>query len=434
MRPIIIKPVKMLRGTVTLPGDKSISHRAAILAALSCGKTEIKNFLFSDDCLVTLKALAKLGVKVVLKKERREVTIVSSGTLEAPKDPLFMGESGTTARIFLGLLAGQNFSTSLTASPSLSKRPMARVIEPLARMGADMRAQGNGKEKFFPIEVISSALHGIQWRQQVPSAQVKSAILLAGLFATGRTVVKESLATRDHTERMMQLFGAHIRIQKNCITVSRSPLETPGEVVIPGDISSAVFFIVAALLVKDSKILIRDAGVNPTRMGAVSVLKRMGGRIKLIHTRHAYEPMADIEVSASPLTATLIKNREIPALIDELPILMVAASLAKGTTIIEGAGELRVKETDRIRSMVANLTKLGVNIKVKDQKNKEIIKISGVNSLKSGSLKSFSDHRTAMSMFVAGLTCDKISRLDDESCIKKSFPDCIAVFKQLFVT
>ncbi len=431
MKPITIKPAKGLRGTVVVPGDKSISHRAAILAALSCGKTRINNFLFSDDCLVTLNVLAALGVKIRADKNKNEVLISSDGRLRPPKSLLWMGESGTSARVLLGVLAAQPFVTKLTAASSLLKRPMARVIVPLRLMGADIRAHKKGRDEFLPLAVFPSKLSAIKWRQEVSSAQVKSAILFAGLYAQGRTCVTESTVSRDHTERMLKLFHASLTAKGNKICINKSVLKTPGDVNISGDISSAAFFIVAALLVKNSKVVLKNVGINPTRIGVISVLKRMGGRIRFLNRKDLFEPQADIEVSSSDLRATVIDEQEIPGLVDEIPVLMVAASLAHGKTIIRGVKELRVKETDRICSMSQNFLKLGVNVRVRAVNKNETLEIIGGRSLNSAKLYSFSDHRTAMSMFVAGLAAGGVCRLDDVFCINKSFPGFLTAFKQL---
>ena len=434
MKPVKIQPISGLRGEVKLPGDKSISHRAAIVSAIASGKTRIRNFLFSDDCLVTLNALENLGVRVVCNEKEGEVTITSGGRFRPSKSALDMGESGTSARILLGVLAALDFKTRLRAAKSLSRRPMARVIKPLRLMGAKIRATKKGKDEFLPIEVFPSNLCGIEWRQKIPSAQVKSAILLAGLYAEGETIVSEPVPSRDHTERMLKLFGANLVIHKDKISIVKSELITPKEIFIPADSSSAAFFIVAALLTKNAKLLIKDVGINPTRMGAINVLKRMGADIRIINTdsSNLYEPMADIEVRSSDLCATTIKAGEIPTLIDELPILMVAAGRAKGKTVIEGAQELRVKETDRISSLTSNLMKLGVNIKVKALKKNVRIEIFGTNKFLGTNLKSFGDHRTAMSMYVAALTALGPSTLDDTQCINKSFPQFLSTFKHLF--
>ena len=429
MKPLAIHSCQQLQGIVRPPGDKSISHRAAIFAALAKGTTKIRNFLFSDDCLVTLKVLRFLGVQVFFRKDKNEVLIHSQGFLKPPPSSLWMGESGTSARILMGVLAGQNFPSELKAASSLLKRPMRRVLEPLRGMGAVLEATRRGREEYLPCKIFPAKLHAIQWAQKIPSAQVKSAILLAGLFAQGETSVFEATTSRDHTERMLRFFKAHIKIQNKKIKIKRSILKSPGEICVPGDISSAAFFIVAALLVKNSRLLIKNVGINPTRMGILKVLKRMGAHIKVSNRRDIYEPVADIEVKTSMLKATVIKAKEIPSLIDELPILMVAAGLARGTTTIEGVQELRIKETDRIRSMQYNLIKLGVNIRVKSLKKNEIIQIMGVRSFHGADLKSFGDHRTAMSMIVAALSAEGKCCLDDVSCISKSFPEFLTLLK-----
>jgi len=429
MKPIIIKPCSGLKGTIRIPGDKSISHRAAILSALAKGKTEIRNFLFSDDCLVTLNALKHLGVRVVARPQKGEVVIVSRGFLKKPATELNMRESGTSARMFLGLLAGQEFRSIISGAFSLSRRPMHRVLEPLRLMGSSVRSRKIRNDEFLPCEVFPEELHGIAWKQKVPSAQVKSAILLAGLFAKGVTSVVESVQTRDHTERMLKLFGAQIKFKSNALQIRKSILKSPGKIFVASDISSAAFFIVAALLTKNSKIILKDVSINPTRMGAIRVLKRMGADIKVSNERNSFEPRADLEVRSSSLKGTIVKAREIASLIDELPILMVAASRAKGKTLFEGVGELRVKETDRIRSMEFNLLKLGVNIRVKSLKESENIEIQGVGSFRGAHLKSFADHRTAMSMIVAALSAQNPCSIDDVSCISKSFPQFLSLLK-----
>jgi 3-phosphoshikimate 1-carboxyvinyltransferase len=429
MKPIIIKPCSGLKGIIRIPGDKSISHRAAILSALAKGKTEIKNFLFSDDCLVTLNTLKHLGVRVVTRPRLSEAVIISPGFLKKPSRFLNMGESGTSARMFLGLLAGQDFCSIIGGASSLLHRPMLRVLEPLRLMGACVRARKIKNDEFLPCEIFSNELHGFTWEQKVPSAQVKSAILLAGLFAKGVTSVVEPVRTRDHTERMLKLFGAQISIEHKTLRIRKSVLKSPGEIFVASDISSAAFFIVAALLIKNSKIILKNVSINPTRMGAIRVLKRMGAYIKVSLVKESFEPRADLEVCFSSLKGTIVKAREIPALIDELPILMVAASKAKGKTLFEGVGELRVKETDRIRSMEFNLLKLGVDIRVKSLKESENIEIQGADSFKGACLKSFADHRTAMSMIVAALSADTACSIDDVSCISKSFPQFLTLIK-----
>ncbi len=433
LKSMLIKPCKAIHGTIELPGDKSISHRAAILSSLAKGRTEIRRFLFSDDCLVTLNALKAMGVGAKTFKRGHRVIIDSCGVLRPPRHALDMKESGTSARMLMGLLAGQRFVSRLTGAPSLLRRPMARVIKPLSLMGAGIRARHRGGKDYLPVLIRPSVLHGICWKQEVASAQVKSALLLAGLFAQGETCVHEAVTTRDHTERMLRFFGADLRMSGGDIMVKGRGLTSPGLVIVPGDISSAAFFIVAALVVKGSCLLIKRVGVNPTRTGAIRVLQRMGGCIRLISGQKGYEPVADLDIRSSRLGGTRIRSAEIPSLIDELPVLMVAASLAEGRTVIEGAGELRVKETDRIRSMSWNLKKAGVKIDTKVTAGREDIVITGSGGIKGAHFRSFGDHRTAMSMYVAALAASGVSSLDDPACVGKSFPEYFSAFKHLIV-
>jgi 3-phosphoshikimate 1-carboxyvinyltransferase len=374
-----------------------------------------------------------LGVSVEADRGRSRVVIVAKECLRASRRALDMKESGTSARLFLGLLAGQSFASIVTGASSLTRRPMARVLKPLRRMGADFRARRKGAEEFLPIHVSGQALRGISWTQEVASAQVKSAVLLAGCFAKGKTTVVEPVPTRDHTERMMRMFGARIRVAKNRIELAPCPLKSPGTIQIPGDISSAAFFIVAALIVKGSRIVLQRVGVNPTRLGLVNVLKRMGASIHMCRQGKACEPIADIEVVASALRATRVRAGEIPSLIDELPILMVAAGRARGVTVIEGVGELRVKETDRIRSMVAGLRSLGVPVSLRSKAGQECLEITGVDHFPGAHFSSFGDHRTAMCLYVAALAAEGVSRLDDTLCIHKSFPGFLKAMKYLVV-
>jgi len=431
-RPLAIRPCASLKGTVRLSGDQSVSHRAAMCAALAAGTTRIANFLFCDDCRATLRVLRRMGVCIATDPRRASVTIASSGVLRGPKAALDMGESGTSARILMGLLSAQPFSSRLTGAASLRRRPMGRVMEPLRRMGARLEGRRDkaGRE-FLPVTVRAAALKGISWRQKVASAQVKSAVLLAGLSARGATRIEEPVISRDHTERMLKLFGAKIRHKDKTIFLEPSRLTTPGSVCVPGDFSSAAFFIVAGLLAQKADVVIKDVNLNPTRLGLWGVLMRMGGRLRVLRKSRGFEPAADIEVRSSRLRATVVEAREIAMMIDELPILLVAAARAEGTTVIKGVGELRVKETDRIESMRWNLSKLGVKLKVKSQGKREDLLLSGVPSFPGGSLRSFGDHRTAMSLFVAGLVSQRPSRLDDTACISKSFPGFLSAMNHL---
>ncbi len=431
-RPVIVRPCASLKGTVRLPGDKSISHRAAICAALAEGTTRIAHFLFCDDCEATLRALRLMGARITVDPAQECVTVEASGRLQPAKGDLDMGESGTSARILMGLLSAQPFAARLDGAASLRRRPMGRVMDPLRRMGARLEARRDreGKE-FLPVRVLPSSLTGIAWRQRIASAQVKSALLLAGLFARGATRIKEPVVSRDHTERMLKLFGAKIRRRHDTIHLEPSPLTSPGSVDVPGDFSSAAFFIVAGLLAEGSQVLIKGVNLNPTRIGLLWVLKRMGARIRILHQQLGLEPTADLEVRSSRLSATVIEPREIATMIDELPVLLVAAGRARGTTVIKGAAELRVKETDRIESMRVNLSKLGVNLNVRSLSKREDLLVTGVEAFRGASFETYGDHRTAMSLFVAGLMAQGPSRLDDAACISKSFPRFLSAMKHL---
>lgn len=418
MKPFVVKPAGAFSGRVSLPGDKSISHRAVILSALSSAKTTLENFPANDDCLATLKAFRQLGIRSTLKKS--EVLIYGKGLfgLKKPGRPIYLTDSGTSLRLLLGVLAGQRFSVRLTAGKSLSRRPMKRVTIPLRRMGAEIKSRMG---EFAPITIKGGNLKGIIYKMPVASAQVKSAILLAALYAKGKTRVIEAIPTRDHTERMLKIFKGKM-------------LKSPGKIYIPGDISSAAFFMVAGSIIPCSKILIKNVSLNPTRTGAVKVLKRMGACINVkcqMSNVKCAEPIGDVLVESSKLKGVRISKMEIPSLIDELPVLMVAASLARGKSVFEGVGELRVKETDRIRSMTENLKKMGADIRVSKVKAGESIIINGVKGLKGARVKSFGDHRTAMSMIVAGFAAKGTTHIDDVSCISKSFPDFIRVIKSL---
>ncbi len=427
MRPFVARPFSRLKGEISLPGDKSIAHRSIIISAISRGLTKIENFPANKDCLSTIKAFKKLGVKIT--KISSTVTVNGAGLLglKKPKGPVLAGDSGTTLRLLLGILAGQNFKTKVVAGPSLSQRPMLRVTKPLRMMGAQIKARvekrGSKIEEYPPITIRGGNLKAITYEMPVASAQVKSAILLAGLYTRGATKVIEPIKTRDHTERMLKLFKADLKVRQNTIVIKGDrELVSPGVLTIPGDISSAAFFIVLAAIIPDSKVLMRNVSLNPSRTGIIKVLKRMGADITVNSSQltvHSGEPIGDIVVRSSKLKGTTVKKEEIPSLIDELPILMVAACFAKGKTVFEGVGELRVKETDRIRSLSSNLRKMGVDIRV-DSTEKVIIR--GLKQLKGARVKSFGDHRTAMSMVVAGLAAIGRTYIDDISCINKSFP------------
>lgn len=421
-------------GKIILPGDKSIAHRALILSALTQGKTRLKNFPVHDDSLATLNALAALGVKIIRNKNQVLVFGRGLNNLKKPVGSIFVGNSGTTLRLLLGVLAGEIFQTKVTAGKYLSKRPMSRVTSPLRLMGAKITAKIMGKEEHVPIIISGGYLKGITYSMPIASAQVKSAILLAGLSASGKTKVIERFKSRDHTERMLKIFGVNIIVKNKTIVLnSNRKLVSPGEIYIPGDISSAAFFMVLVLIVKGAKITIPRVCFNSTRTGIIKVLKRMHADIIISEDKSSknFEPTVNLFVKSSQLKGTIITCAQIPTLIDELPIIMVAACFAKGQTIIKGAGELRVKETDRINSMVKNLKSMGADIIVKKIDSQESIVIKGGKQLKGASFKSFGDHRTAMCMVIAGLAVRGVSKIDDINCINKSFPGFLAALKSL---
>jgi len=466
-----IKPAKSILGEILLPGDKSIAHRSIFISAIAKGKTHIYNFPKNQDCLITLSAFKKLGVSIFvsgLDSANLSISLDVEGKglygLKKPRLPIFAGESGTTFRLLLGVLAGQPFSTTLTAGSRLSRRPMRRVIEPLTRMGAIIRAQSAKRkaqsaiEEYPPITIKGGVLHSISYRMPVASAQVKSALLLAGLYTKGTTRILEPIKTRDHTERLLKDFGADIKIKDKIISLSgKKDLVSPGRIDIPGDISSAGFFIVAAILLPHSHLMIKSVGINPTRLGLIRVLIRMGANIKiktkLPEHNKLEEMVGDIVIRSSSLTGTAIKASEVPQLIDELPILMLVASFAKGKTVIYGVEELRVKETDRIVSMETNLRKMGARIYVRTYRSgskphpssrqnivvkegwgkrlREKIIIEGTGQLKGARVNSFGDHRTAMSMVIAGLVAKGSTVVDEVGCIAKSFPDFLKVLRSV---
>jgi 3-phosphoshikimate 1-carboxyvinyltransferase len=436
VKPFIIKNKFIPRGEITLAGDKSIAHRALILSALSCGKTILKNFPIHDDSSATVGVLKSLGVKIL--QSNRQALVLGRGKegLAKPGQPVFTGDSGTTLRLLLGVLAGQDFKTKVTAGKYLSLRPMARVNVPLRLMGAQITARIKAKDEYAPIIIRGGNLKGITYRIPVASAQVKSAILLAALFAKGKTCLTEKVCTRDHTERMLKIFSAGIVIKNKTIFLDpRKELTSPQKIYIPGDISSAAFFIVLAAIISGSFLVIRKLGLNQSRSGIIRILKRMQAKIKITYLKPdkagSFEPIGDLTVRASKLKGTVIYPGEIPSLIDELPIIMVASCFAQGRTIIQGVEELRVKETDRINSMVSNLKNMGAFIDVKKNRGREDIIIDGKGVLFGANLKSFSDHRTAMSMVIAALAAEGKSTVDDVGCISKSFPAFLTTLKTL---
>ena len=412
-----------LRGTLTVPPDKAICHRAVLLAAAAEGETDIRPWPSAEDCQRTLHLVQQLGVSVAASPEAARIRGAGPEGLRAPGPDLFCGESGTTLRLAAGLLAGQPFSARLTAGPSLSRRPMRRIVEPLTRMGARIEAAASaetGEEMRPPLTVHGRRpLRALRYELPVASAQVKSAILLAGVWADGPTTVIEPQATRDHTERMLRHYGARVRREGRAVTVEPSPLRSPGPLVLPGDFSSAAFLLVAAACVPGSRMTLQGVGLNPTRIRLLEILQRMGAAVRWTVTEASWEPRGTVELEAGPLRGLVLEAADVPGLIDELPILMVAAACARGTTRLQGLGELRVKETDRVRSMVVALGRLGLRIRLGAA---EGVELEG-GRLRGAVVDSAGDHRTAMSLAVAGLVADGATTVRGVECVAKSFPE-----------
>ena len=358
-----INPCAPLRGEITVPGDKSISHRAVMLGALASGTTHITGFLMGEDCLSTIDCFRKMGVSIDVSDKEVVVEGVGLHGLTAPKSELYTGNSGTTTRLLSGILAGQSFTSTMNGDASIQKRPMGRVMKPLREMGASIEGRD---DNFCPMTMHPSELHGIEYRLPVASAQLKSAILLAGLYAEGQTTVIEPAPSRDHTERMFRALGVEIETNGNVITLEPPEDLHAVDIAVPADISSAAFFLVAGAIVPGSELTIRNVGVNPTRTGILDVLRSMGADITESNFRDDAEPVCDLTVRHSRLHGTEIGGAIIPRLIDELPVIAVAAAFAEGETVIRDAQELKVKESNRIAAMVAELTKAGVDVEETD--------------------------------------------------------------------
>lgn len=416
-----------LTGELEVPGDKSISHRAAILGAIAQGQTHVRGFLEGEDCLHTLQCLSALGVRIE-KIQPGEYLIHGNGLqgLAEPDDILDVGNSGTTIRLLAGLLASLPFTSILTGDASIRSRPMDRVIVPLTQMGATIFGRKNNK--LAPLSIRGGNLKGIDYQLPVASAQVKSAILLAALGASGPTSVREPLPSRDHTERMLAAFGARILVQNQRIHIEPQEALVPQEILVPGDISSAAFFMVAASIIPGSNIYIRNVGVNPTRTGIITALQAMGASVTIKNYREqAGEPVADLQVQHAPLRGITFQPEWIPTLIDEIPALCAAAACAEGVTVIRHAQELRVKETDRIRIMTQELTKFGVKV----QELPDGMIIEGGAKLKGASCCSHGDHRIAMALAVLGLRATGITTVGQAEAVKVSFPDFFETLESL---
>ena len=418
----ISKITNGLKGRITIPSDKSISHRAVIFSSLANGKSVIKNFSKGHDPLSTLEVCKNLGINYEFINN--ELHITSQGRLQTPKNPLYCGNSGTTMRLMAGVLAGQKFNSTLTGDQSLSKRPMKRIIEPLSLMGASIASNDNRA----PLKISGAKLHGIDYTSRLASAQVKSAILLAGLFADGKTVFTEPYLSRNHTELMLSYMGADIRTNGLTVEISKSELK-PQTIEISGDISSAAYFIAAGLIVPDSEIILQNIGLNPTRTGILDVLKSMGADIEILDKRTvSNEITGDLRVCTSDLKSCEISGDLIPRLIDEIPVIAVLATQAEGTTVIKNAEDLRNKESDRIRAVVTELKKLGADI----EETQDGMIINGKTPLKGGAeVDTYNDHRLAMSLYTAGLISEKEILIKDFDWINISFPEFESIFAQI---
>lgn len=423
-----IKNTPFLKGKIRIPGDKSISHRAVIMGSLACGRSIIKGILLSEDVKSTINILRRLGVKIMLKNDPAIIQGVGLYGLKRPSGLLDAGNSGTTARLMMGVLAGQDFTSTITGDNSLRRRPMARVTDPLRMMGVEIKGTA-GLDK-LPLTIKGGHIRGITYTLPIPSAQVKSALLLAGLFSHSPTTIIEPIPSRDHTEIMFKYLGLPILRRGKTIRIEGGRLFQARDMLIPGDISSAAFFLVAGLLLKGSRITLQNVGLNPLRLGLIKTLQRMAAKFKIIpyKSRDYVETCGDIIMEAQPpLRPFHLKARDIPGLIDEIPVLSVLATQIKGTSTIRGARELRVKETDRLKAIALNIRRLGGEIK----ELPDGLVITGGTTLRGAVVESFGDHRMAMSMAIAGLIAEGETVVKDSSCINISFPEFVPFLKKL---
>lgn len=423
---LCVTKAKGLQGEIDIPGDKSISHRAVMFGALAEGETVITNFLPGADCRSTIDCFRRLGIEIT--ETTTEVRVNGGGLqgLQEPDDVLDVGNSGTTLRLISGILAGQDFYSTLTGDASIRTRPMGRVADPLRLMGAQIWGRQSGK--LAPLAIQGRPLTAIRYTLPVASAQVKSAILLAGLYASGTTVVEEPEASRDHTERLLRYFGVKVERQGKTISVDGHQKLQGRAVAVPGDISSAAFFLVAGSIVPNSRLLLKNVGVNPTRDGILEALLKMGAQIDIINPREACgEPVADLLVTSSSLRGIVVEGDLIPRLIDEIPVLAVAAACAQGETVIRDAAELKVKESNRIATVIKELSKFGVVI----QELPDGMVITGQPGLQAAICESYHDHRIAMAMAVAGLVAQGCTQIKGAECIDVSFPGFAALLERI---
>ncbi|HOK56506.1 MAG TPA: 3-phosphoshikimate 1-carboxyvinyltransferase [bacterium] len=425
MNTIVRKPEK-ISGIIELPGDKSITHRSLIFGSISAGKTYILNYSKGKDCLSTLNCLLNLSVKI---EEVENQLVINGCEFKEPEDILNCGNSGTTIRLLSGILSAKPLYTVLTGDSSLRKRPMDRIIKPLTMMEAEIYGRGNNK--YAPLTIIGKNLKGIKYKMEIPSAQVKSCIILATLFANGESIIEESYQTRDHTERMLEYFGGEIEKRGNKIIVKGNQKLKGKEIYIPGDFSSACYFIAGTILVPDSNLIIKNVGLNPTRTGFLNVIERMGGNFEILRKEEiSGEPVGDVKIMYSEkLKGTEILPEEVPNIIDEIPLIAVLGSVAEGKTIVRGAKELRVKESDRIKSISTELKKLGAKIEEKE----DGFILEGVKRLKGTKVNSWNDHRIAMSLVIASFITEGDIVIENSECVDISFPEFFDKFKYLGV-
>lgn len=438
------KNIKGLKGEVTIPSDKSISHRAVMFSSLAKGICTIENFSKGADCHSTLSVFKSLGVNAEFKSEQTLV-IDSTNGLVAPKSNLDCGNSGTTMRLMSGILAGQNFNSVLSGDESLSKRPMGRVIKPLLKMGAKIEATTKSKMEegrlgwqaqqqnniiTAPLKIYGQQLQGIDYVSELASAQVKSCVLLAGLHANSKTSFTEPYVSRNHTELMLTYLGANLNVDKTTVSIEKSELNSKNIFVV-GDISSAAFFIVAGLVVPNSEIILKNVGLNPTRTGILEVVQKMGGNVEILDKKTiSNEEVGDLKIKYSELKACTVEGKIIPRLIDELPVIAVLATQASGTTIIKDAGDLRNKESDRIKAIVTELKKLGAQI----EETPDGFIIQGKTKLSGRvEVETYHDHRLAMSLYVAGLICEKPISINAFEWVNISFPEFENLFEKIKV-
>lgn len=417
-----------LRGEITVPGDKSISHRSIMLGSLAKGTTEVTGFLQGADCLSSISCFQKMGIEIENDRITNTVLIHGKGLhgLKKPASILDVGNSGTTTRLMSGILAAQSFTSSVDGDDSIRQRPMGRIMEPLSQMGAKFKSLKT--DKCAPFEVTGGHLHGIDYISPVASAQIKSAVLLAGLFAEGKTSVTEPVLSRNHTELMFESFGVNIKSELTTATVTPVSELTAQKIEVPGDISSAAYFITAGLITPNSEITIRNVGINPTRDGILTVCRNMGAKLTLSNIKNDIgEPSADITVSTSSLHGCTIEGDIIPKLIDEIPIIAVMAAFADGTTLIKDAQELKVKESNRIDIMVKNLSAMGVDI----EGTEDGMIIHGGKPLHGATIETKQDHRIAMSFAIAGGLADGETEILQGDCVNISYPNFYRDLKRL---